>query len=129
MLHNAQINRLLTSIVASMVVLSAVGQVEVRLPEQQVEVIVRQLSADCEQLLSDRAGQQELFRLLRGGKVTQVNAQAKMHPAQVKAQACPPQLFNPQSDHNHHFNSITINPALLAPAATSRLRTRSPSRC
>lgn len=129
MLHNTQINRLLTSIVASMVVLSAIGQVEVRLPEQNVEVLVRQLSTDCQLLMSDRAGQLELQRLLRGTKASEAESQARVHPAPVKAQACPPQLLVPTAESNHHFQSITTDPALLAPAATSRLRTRSPSHC
>ena len=43
---------------ASMVVLSAMAAVEVRMPNQEVEVIVNQLRTDCTLLLSDREGPQ-----------------------------------------------------------------------
>lgn len=45
---------------ASMVVLSAMAAVEVRMPNQEVEVIVNQLRTDCTLLLSDREGQEHL---------------------------------------------------------------------
>ena len=63
--RSGQINRLLTSIMASMVVLSAMAAVEVRMPNQEVEVIVNQLRTDCTLLLSAREGQEALGRILR----------------------------------------------------------------
>lgn len=51
-----------------MVVLSAMAAVEVRMPNQEVEVIVNQLRTDCTLLLSDREGQEALGRILRHPK-------------------------------------------------------------
>src|SRR3712207_1062938 len=56
-LRNNQINRLLASIVASMVVLTAVANVEVRLPEHEIEELNSQLRYDCNALMNDRVGQ------------------------------------------------------------------------
>lgn len=80
MLHNSQINRLLTSIVASMVVLSAVATVEVQLPRHEVEEIACRLRASYNELMSDRAGQEALNRLLRQ-QSSQLKQEIKKHVA------------------------------------------------
>ena len=48
-----------------MVVLSAVATVEVQLPRHEVEEIACRLRASYNELMSDRAGQEALNRLLR----------------------------------------------------------------
>ncbi len=134
--RSSQINRLLTSIMASIVVLSAVATVEVRMPNQEVEVIVNQLRTDCSLLLSDREGQEALGRILRHpqGKALM---RAIKHLSQKQAggalsvhhsvAATLPGLLTPQSEHSLQFISTPIPPALLAPAMQSQLRVRAPN--
>ncbi len=121
---------------ASIVVLSAVATVEVRMPNQEVEVIVNQLRTDCSLLLSDREGQEALGRILRHpqGKALM---RAIKHFSQKQAggaqgdhhsvAATLPGLLTPKSDHPLRFISIPISPALLAPAMQSQLRVRAPN--
>ena len=66
--RKGQINRLLTSIMASMVVLSAMASVELSVPKPEMEQIVNQLRTDCTLLLSHREGQEALGRMLRHSK-------------------------------------------------------------
>lgn len=134
--HNRQINRLLTSIVASMVVLSAMAAVEVRMPSEDVEVIVNQLRSDCTLLLSDREGQEALGRLLRHPKgealvrvirsISQKQIGSELQ-CQKSVAATLPQLLIPSSGKSLQFTNIPIESALLAPALKSQLRVRAPS--
>lgn len=133
---NSQINRLLTSIVASMVVLSAIAAVEVRVPDPEVEVIVNQLRSDCTLLLSDPQGQEALGRILRHPKgealMRAIKGLKQVQPggALVRHQsvaATPPNLLVPTSENSQQFISIPTEMALLAPARQSLLRVRAPN--
>lgn len=133
---NSQINRLLTSIVASMVVLSAIAAVEVRVPDPEVEVIVNQLRSDCTLLLSDPQGQEALGRILRHPKgealMRAIKGLKQVQPggALVRHQsvtATLPDLLVPTSENSLQFISIPTEMALLAPARQSLLRVRAPN--
>lgn len=139
MLHNSQINRLLTSIVASMVVLSAVAHVEVCLPQQEVEIIANQLKCDCNELLSDRMGQEALYRLLRMGQrdrqenddltpaVTALHRYGGLLFPGSQASACPPHLLVPHHTQLYTLIYIPVDAALWAPATRRQLSIRAPS--
>lgn len=121
---------------ASIVVLSAVATVEVRMPSQDVEVIVNQLRSDCTLLLSDREGQEALGRILRHpqGKAL-MRAIKHLSKKQMGGSLVVPQsvaatlpsLLAPTSEESLQFISIPIDTALLAPAKQSQLRVRAPS--
>ena len=134
--RSGQINRLLTSIMASMVVLSAMAAVEVRMPNQEEEVIVNQLRTDCTLLLSDREGQEALGRILRhpkgmvlmraikGLSQKHIGGEFTCHKSVV---ATLPKLLIPTQEKSLQFINIPIESALLAPATQSLLRVRAPS--
>lgn len=136
-LHNSQINRLLASIVASMVVLSAVANVEVRLPQGEVDVIVNQLKCDCNELLSDRTGQDALLRLLRMGEKEHLEnghflptalLQSNVHvlPFGNYSGACPPEMLIPRCKRHCTWGHTVVDAALLAPAVRTALHIRAP---
>lgn len=129
MSSNTQINRRLTSIVATVVAISVIGQVEVRLPLHEVEIVAQQLEGGCRSLMSDRAGQQALDRLLRcTGSARQTHpacAGAKLLTGGAKA--CPFGLLMPLCGQGGGLVAVTISRDLLAPGITCRVRARSPS--
>lgn len=119
-----------------MVVLSTMAAVEVRVPSQEVEVIVNQLRCDCSLLMSDREGQEALSRLLRHPKgvalaraiKTLSHKQMGGEPQCHKSVAATlPNLLLPSAEHSSQFINIPIESALLAPASQSQLRVRAPS--
>ncbi len=113
MLHNSQINRLLASIVASMVVLSAVATVEVQLPQHEVEEIACRLRASYNELMSDRAGQEALNRLLR-----QQSPQLKQEAKKPVAHHCAHQASCACRQWECHRRAAAPATALLVPAFT-----------
>ena len=121
---------------ASMVVLSAMAAVEVRMPNQEVEVIVNQLRTDCTLLLSDREGQEALSKNLHHPKRMEL-MRTKKAPTQKhidgeftshkSVAATLPKLLIPTQEKSLQFINIPIESALLAPATQSLLRVRAPS--
>lgn len=67
MRKSKQINRLITSIVASMVALSALSQVKGEQPQLVVGIVIDQLRSDYIELLQSRMGQGGFNRLIRSG--------------------------------------------------------------
>ncbi|MGM9868471.1 MAG: hypothetical protein ACI30R_02435 [Sodaliphilus sp.] len=131
--RKGQINRLLTSIMASMVVLSAMASVELSVPQPEVEQIVNQLRTDCTLLLSHREGQEALGRMLRhpkGRALAQAIKKLKhigvqLHGAHFAA-AYLSQNSSVAPSASISFISITIPPALLIPELRAGLHVRSP---
>ena len=64
---NKQINRILTSIVASMVALSALSQDPGDRPRLVIGIVIDQLNSDCLDLLQSRFGEAGFKRLMREG--------------------------------------------------------------
>ncbi len=132
---------MLTSIVASMVVLSAVAHVEVRLPQQEVEVIAHRLRCDCNELLSDRMGQEALSRLLRMSQRDDKDKQSRekhvpvvtsLRQAPILGQgapvgACPPDFYVPH--HSQLYISILPHNdvAVVSPIVTGSVCIRAPA--
>ena len=127
MLHNSQINRLLTSIVASMVVLSAVATVEVQLPQSEIEVIARQLCTSYDELMSDRAGQEALNRLLRQQSPRQVKQSSSAHEQHAAASACVPEQARIAPDYTQSILYVPSGAPLATPVAASPVKIRAPS--
>ena len=131
--RKGQINRLLTSIMASMVVLSAMASVELSVPKPEMEQIVNQLRTDCTLLLSHREGQEALGRMLRHSKGRAL-AQAFIHLKHIGLQlqdahfsaAHLPQNRPVAPPESLLFTSLTIPPALLLPEIRAGLHVRSP---
>lgn len=130
MLSHNKINRLLSSVIASMVVLSSIAQVEVQLPRHEVETMVEELRVNCELLMSDRAGQEALNRLLRQEKAlpqaTSATRCHTLHPAPGHIVALTAVQAALARNHPSSFIHIPIDQALLAPACSNRIRVRSP---
>ena len=122
MLHPIQINRLLTSIVASVVAMSAVATVEAPHSGHELLVIERQLRCDCNALMKDRGRQQALHRLLpkHARLLRIVSAMKHALPTQWQATAT-------NSQSQPVTNAPTGAPAWLHPAVTSVIRVRAPS--
>ena len=119
-----------------MVVLSAMAAVEVRMPNQEVEVIVNQLRTDCTLLLSDREGQEALGRILRPPKgmvlMRAIKGLSQKHiggefTSHKSVAATLPKLLIPTQEKSLQFINIPIESVLLAPATQSLLRVRAPS--
>ena len=115
-----------------MVVLSATAAMEARLPQSEADVIAHQLRINCEQLMSDREGQEVLLRLLRS---PQENVSSTVQKAVqrhclscsgVHAKAMPAQLLETDIAQFYQFINHPIDAALLAPHVSSRIRVRAP---